>query len=73
MSDHAPPMKDQMKIWTATWMVYSRVTSERQEGAGDEDGEEEASDDAAGAHCRFAMMPPGRAKIITMKTTKAIT
>ena len=47
--------------------------AEGQEGPREEHGEKEPADDTPPAHCRFAMMPPGRAKIMTMNTTKAIT
>src|SRR6266850_1437479 len=40
---------------------------------GDHDGEQHAPDQTARAHARLPRMPPGRAKIMTMKNTKAIT
>src|SRR3972149_2364747 len=44
-----------------------------QEGGGGDEGEDGGGGESRHGHSRFARMPPGRANIITMNSTKAIT
>ena len=75
MSDHALPMNDQMKIWIRTWSMYSLRHAQGQRRDQRQHGQEQPPQTVATARRqpRLARMPPGRTKIITMKTTKAMT